>query len=96
MKKYRLTLLTFGIAIFFNLLICMFLKVSPFGENTLIVWDMYWEYSSFFSWLGNVLKGNADWIYSLIGGFGGNTMGSSAFDIIKNRSHGIYHAILSL
>lgn len=81
MKKYRLTFFTFGIAIFFNLLICMFLNIAPFGENTLIVWDMYWEYSSFFTWLGNVLKGNADWVYSLIGGFGGNTMGLISYFI---------------
>ena len=81
MKKYRLTFLTFGIAVLFNLLICMSLKISPFGENTLIVWDMYWEYSSFFNWIRNVLAGNADWIYSLIGGFGGNTMGLISYFI---------------
>ena len=81
MKKYRLTFLTFGIAVLFNLFICMSLKISPFGENTFIVWDMYWEYSSFFNWIRNVFLGNADWIYSLVGGFGGNTMGLISYFI---------------
>ena len=81
MKKFRLTFITFGIAVLFNLLICMSLNIAPFGENTFIVWDMYWEYSSFFNWIRNVFLGNADWVYSLVGGFGGNTMGLISYFI---------------
>ena len=75
MKKYKLTFFTFFLAIFIMLIICAILKMAPFGPNTLMIWDMEWQYSSFFAWFRNVLVGNADWKYSLNGGFGSNTMG---------------------
>ena len=75
MKKYQLTFLTFFISIFFMLSIYAFLNITPFGQNTLMLWDMEWQYSSFLTWYHNVLLGDADWRYSLIGGFGGNTFG---------------------
>ena len=75
MRRYRLTFLTFLLAIFIMLIICILLHIAPFGTNTLMVWDMEWQYSSFFSWFRNVLLGTADWKYSLNGGFGGNILG---------------------
>lgn len=75
MKRRNLTQLAFSTTILFSLIIYICLGIAPFGTNTLMVWDMEWQYSSFLTWFHNVLIGNADWKYSLIGGFGGNTMG---------------------
>lgn len=75
MKKTKLLFITFELTILFTLIIYMGLGIAPFGENSLMVWDMEWQYSSFLTWLHNCFLGKADWKYSLIGGFGGNTMG---------------------
>lgn len=75
MQKYRLTIITFFAAIILSLTIYAFLDITPFGQNTLMLWDMEYQYSSFLSWYRNVLLGNASWKYSFIGGFGGNTIG---------------------
>lgn len=44
----------------------------PFGDHTLLVWDMNWQYASFFSYLHEVLHGNASAFYSFSRAIGGN------------------------
>ena len=34
-------------------------EVFPFGDNTMIVWDMKIQYSAFMAWYSDVLRGNA-------------------------------------
>lgn len=46
----------------------------PFGDNTLLVWDMNWQYASFFSYLHEVLHGNASAFYSFSRAIGDNMM----------------------
>ena len=74
-KENICTIITFGIAGLLTLAVYAYIGIEPFGSNTLMIWDMQWQYSSFLSWFHEVLVGNADWKYSFVGGLGDNTMG---------------------
>lgn len=54
-------------------------EIIPFGNNTMLVHDMKWQYDSFLLWFGRVLRGKKDFFYSLSGGLGENTMGLVAY-----------------
>lgn len=73
-KRNLYTVITFCVAVIMTLIVYIYIGIAPFGDNTLMIWDMQWQYSSFFSWFHELLWGNVDWKYSYIG-FGGNTMG---------------------
>lgn len=73
-KRNLYTVITFCVAVIMTLIVYIYIGIAPFGDNTLMIWDMQWQYSSFFSWFHELLWGNVDWKYSFIG-FGGNTMG---------------------
>lgn len=47
----------------------------PFGDKTLMLWDMDWQYNAFFGYLHDILHGNADAAYSFSIAIGGNTAG---------------------
>lgn len=63
------------------LLLLIFAKqgISPFGDNTMMVWDMDIQYGSFFTWYSNVLHGREDFLYTLRGSLGTNTAGMIAY-----------------
>lgn len=47
----------------------------PFGDKTLMLWDMDWQYNAFFGYLHDILHRNADAAYSFSIAIGGNTAG---------------------
>lgn len=54
-------------------------NVYPFGDRTMIVWDMNYQFSSFYSWFSEVLRGNTTFLFSLEGGLGENMLGLYAY-----------------
>lgn len=59
------------------IMICIYCRMGivPFGNNTMLVHDMKWQYESFLLWLGSELRGGENLFYSLNGGLGENTFG---------------------
>ena len=50
------------------MLFVIFYKVGiyPFGERSLLIWDLRWQYIQFFSWFKQVLTGGGNLFYSLM------------------------------
>jgi len=78
-KQIELSAITFLIAAGTLLLIYCKMGIFPFGDRTMLVWDMDYQYSSFMAWMSELLKGKADFPYSLHGGLGGNMYGLVAY-----------------
>ena len=58
------------------MLFVIFYKVGiyPFGERSLLIWDLRWQYIQFFSWFKQVLTGGGNLFYSFNTGMGNNMM----------------------
>ena len=54
------------------MLFVIFYKVGiyPFGERSLLIWDLRWQYIQFFSWFKQVLTGGGNLFYSFNAGTG--------------------------
>lgn len=46
--------------------------IYPFGDTSIAIWDLQWQYQSYFGWLSNVLHGQANLFYSSAKGLGGS------------------------
>lgn len=55
----------------------------PFGNKTLLIWDMNWQYCEFFSHLHNILHGDASALYSFSRALGGDMIGVAAYYLIS-------------
>lgn len=55
----------------------------PFGDNSLLIWDMDWQYCSYFSHLHDILHRNASPVYSFSRAIGGDMLGVSAYYLIS-------------
>lgn len=76
MKKKRIAfLLAFLLPLLIWLLIYSAEGQYPFGDNTLLIWDMNWQYASFFSHLHDILHGEASWSYTFSRALGGDMTG---------------------
>ena len=53
------------------MLFVIFYKVGiyPFGERSLLIWDLRWQYIQFFSWFKQVLTGGGNLFYSFNAGW---------------------------
>lgn len=65
----------FVLPLFLWMLIYMAEGQWPFGDHTLLIWDMNWQYSSFFAHLHDILHGDASAFYSLSRAIGGDMAG---------------------
>lgn len=63
------------------MLLVIFYKagIYPFGEKSLLIWDLRWQYIQFFSWFKQVLTGRGDLFYSFNAGMGSNMIGLYAY-----------------
>ena len=63
------------------MLFVIFYKVGiyPFGERSLLIWDLRWQYIQFFSWFKQVLTGGGNLFYSFNAGMGNNMIGLYAY-----------------
>ena len=68
-RVYLYTCLTVLTAV---LVIFGLLRISPFGDKSLLIWDLNIQYVEFFSYLRNVLLGNANIAYSFSKSLGGS------------------------
>ena len=79
MKKKSIHLLAALAAIGIYFVILFRQGIYPFGDNTLLVWDMDFQFSSFYTWFSEVLRGNTSFLYSLEGGLGESMTGLFAY-----------------
>lgn len=54
-------------------------NIYPFGDNTLVYHDMQYQYTDFFMWFSQVLRGKDSWLYSFHAGLGGNIVALVAY-----------------
>ena len=81
--KRKLGLASFFMPVFLMAVAMVILKVFPFGNHTFLIWDMDWQYSSFFVHLHDILHGEASAWYSLSRAIGGDMIGVSAYYLIS-------------
>lgn len=88
--NYKLSKSKYYISAFFFpmvILIAVFayMQFYPFGEKSILVWDMNWQYVSFFSWLGRVIKEQtADSLfYSFSMSYGNSTVGLLGYYLLS-------------
>lgn len=55
----------------------------PFGKHTLLIWDMNWQYSAFFSYLHEILHGDASAVYSFSRAIGGDMISVAAYYLMS-------------
>lgn len=61
----------------FGILLIVFicLGIAPFGDRSLLIWDMQIQYVDFFGWFQRVLHGEANLFYAAGKSLGGNMIG---------------------
>jgi len=72
MKKKFLYLLSFIVPVIVFLVIATITDFLPFGKKMLVVYDAYFEYSTFLAELGDILRNGKSIFYTLRGGMGVN------------------------
>ena len=82
-KKHLIRLASFGLPVLLSLILMAVLHVYPFGDATFLIWDMDWQYSSFFAHLHDILHGEASAWYSFSRAIGGDMVGVSAYYLIS-------------
>ena len=75
-KNILLTIASFCLPGLIMLVALIGLKVTPFGDNSLVISDGNGLYINYMGYVSNVLKGEAGILYSFTKGLGGNMMGS--------------------
>lgn len=53
--------------------------IYPFGDRSLMIWDLRWQYIQFFSWFKKVLTEGGNIFYSFDTGMGSNMIGLFAY-----------------
>lgn len=82
-KRFKYIAISFLVPIFILLLVYMIWGQYPFGENTLLVWDMDEQYAPFFAHLHNILHGDASVLYTFSRSLGGNMLSVAAYYLIS-------------
>ena len=76
-------LLSFLLPLLLMLVALVGLKVSPFGDNTLIISDGNGLYVNFLAYVGRAVKGQEGLLFSFEKGLGGNMMSSWAWFLLN-------------
>lgn len=82
-NRYIKALCAFFLSIISMTILFAGVGIHPFGDNTILVWDMDMQYIQFFSWFRNAVYGLTDPKYSLSGGFGSGTFGNLAYYLLS-------------
>ena len=82
-EKRKVGIAAFGLPVLLVLVIMIGTGVYPFGDNSLLVWDMDWQYSSFFVHLHDIMHGEASPWYSFSRAIGGDMIGVAAYYLIS-------------
>lgn len=78
-RRPLLYLAAFAVPAAIYLLVMAFARITPFGDNTLLMWDAYYQNNAFMAYWNRVLTGQADGLYSLSRTLGGSMIGLIAF-----------------
>ena len=82
-KRLKLHVMSFALPVFLLLVIYMIWGQYPFGNKTLLIWDMDEQYAPFFAHLHNILHGDASALYTFSRALGGNMLSVSAYYLIS-------------
>ncbi|MBD5520994.1 MAG: YfhO family protein [Lachnospiraceae bacterium] len=82
-KRLKQHVMSFALPVFLLLVIYMIWGQYPFGNETLLIWDMDEQYAPFFAHLHNILHGDASALYTFSRAIGGNMLSVSAYYLIS-------------
>lgn len=82
MKK-KVILWSFSVTMILFLIVAMLRGLYPFGEKSLLVFDMSQQYVEFFGYLKHVFLGQVDWNYSFVQSLGGDSVGLFAYYLMS-------------
>lgn len=74
-KKVQKYLLSFIIPVSFLVIIMAYLKIVPFGDTSVLMWDAEYQYKDYYGYLWDILHGNASVEYFSGKSLGGKMMG---------------------
>ena len=78
-KQLTIALSAFALTSLILLIVFYVSGVYPFGDRSLLKWDMELQYADFFRWWHRVLHGQASMFYSFSKSLGDNTFGLTAY-----------------
>ena len=82
-KQWKQIFISFILPVLVLLIIYLIWGQYPFGENTLLIWDMDEQYAPFFAHLHNILHGDSSALYTLSRALGGNMLSVAAYYLIS-------------
>lgn len=84
-NRAKYLLLAFLLPMFIQCVVYILLGFFPFGDKSILVWDMDWQYVSFLSWLSRTLKEKSidSIFYSFSISFGSSTMGLLGYYLLS-------------
>lgn len=84
-KKNKIVLGAFFLPMIIQIIVYIAMGYFPFGNKSILTWDMDWQYVNFLSWLTRTMKGNgADSLwYSFSASFGSSTMGFLGYYLLS-------------
>lgn len=78
-KNTVIFILSFFIPVFMVTVFYMLCRIYPFGDGSLLVWDMNRQYISYYSYLKTIFGGGNDLLYTFSKALGGDMPGFSAY-----------------
>ena len=78
-KNIGIYIIPFFSTVCMLLIVFYMVGIYPFGDRSLLIWDLRWQYIQFFSWLKNVLGEGGNLFYSFNAGMGSNMIGLFAY-----------------
>ena len=64
-------------------ILCVFLKITPFGEKSFLINDMWGEYADYMAYFRTILSGDNDLLYSFSKSLGDDLLSLLAFYVIN-------------
>lgn len=85
MRKYKVNifhgLMSFGIVLITMLILCALLRITPFGNNTFLMYDLKRQYIDYYSYFKSLLSGQSDLLYSFSTALGSGMVGFEIYYI---------------
>ena len=78
-EKWGILAAAFALPVFLCLILMAIFGQYPFGDHTMLIWDMNWQYSSFLVHLHDILHGDASAWYTFSRAIGGDMYGVGAY-----------------
>ena len=82
-EKRKVGVIAFGLPILLVMILMLLMRQYPFGDHSLLIWDMDWQYSAFFVHLRDIMHGEASLWYSFSRAIGGDMIGVAAYYLIS-------------